>query len=461
MRRPFFLRKPTISLPLLLLIAAAAPTWARAEGGVTLGPEVLEGPDPVALSAGWVMRLGDDPAWADPALDDGDWESVADTSLTNAHFPIHAWDGMAWFRLHVTVDPALMNRPLALELRQGGASEVYVDGVLVRRFGTIGAVGTRDSELNPHGDPAALVFSGGPDHVIAVRYSCKSAPYVDRGLDRLRSVRELGYGFTARLGAADRAARGASWEAALASGVHFGIGTFVLGMAACHFVLYRVRRQDLANLFYAWFGGFFSLVVFATFVQLNGHFGVKGTAVTSIVAFAAFSLSSIAFLAMLEAMIGEYSAGWFWSLVATAVVLGAVPLVLPVTTGLSLFLRMLLSLVVLARMIVGVRSARRKGRRAWRWLTWSVTGWLLLQVPLLAPALFEPIPLLGGVVRGLGLVLMVALPSVYLIRTLAAKTDKAEARLADLKALYGEQSATKMGQSRAALARGEGEGPTD
>jgi hypothetical protein len=56
---------------------------------------------------------------------------------------------------------------------------------------------------------------------------------------------------------------------------------------------------------------------------------------------------------------------------------------------------------------------------------------------------------------------MVALPSVYLIRTLAAKTDKAEARLADLKALYGEQSATKMGQSRAALARGEGEGPTD
>ena len=123
------------------------------------------------LFRAWKYHPGDNPEWASPSFDDTAWES-ANTLLVEKEFPESGWEGIGWFRLHLSVlDERLWNVPLALHVvYQAGASEIYLDGKLIYKFGIIG---TREGEEKPYWerDPQVISFSGKTDHLIAVRYS--------------------------------------------------------------------------------------------------------------------------------------------------------------------------------------------------------------------------------------------------------------------------------------------------
>ncbi|RKU15590.1 hypothetical protein C6501_06760 [Candidatus Poribacteria bacterium] len=128
----------------------------------------------------WKYHPGDNPEWASPTFDDTEWESggTLDTLLLqNGRFESD-WEGIGWFRLHVSVpDRQLWDTPLALlVIYHAGASEIYLDGELIYAFGK---VGTRKEEEAPYWErnPQVISFSGQTDHVIAVRYSNFSSPF--------------------------------------------------------------------------------------------------------------------------------------------------------------------------------------------------------------------------------------------------------------------------------------------
>ena len=82
------------------------------------------------LSGSWKYHPGDRAEWADPGFSDGSWETL-DPLQTSLQPEVHAkigWPGIGWFRLHLTIDPALWDRPLALTYGQTGAGEIYLDG---------------------------------------------------------------------------------------------------------------------------------------------------------------------------------------------------------------------------------------------------------------------------------------------------------------------------------------------
>ncbi len=122
----------------------------------------------------WKFHRGDSAVWASPEFNDSEWETT-NTRLDPNTLPKSRWYGVAWFRLHLAVDSTLWNRPLALNVWQVGASEIYLDGRLVAQFGKVGS-SKRDEEgyatintdfLPP---PKSIVF-GKTNHVIAVRFS--------------------------------------------------------------------------------------------------------------------------------------------------------------------------------------------------------------------------------------------------------------------------------------------------
>ena len=119
----------------------------------------------------WKYRPGDNPEWANPTFDDTWWVSTG-TELSLNEIPWSGWEGIGWFRLHLSVpDERLWHTPLALQVMyHAGASEIYLDGELIYKFGK---VGTRKEEEDPYWerDPQVISFSGKTDHVIAVRYS--------------------------------------------------------------------------------------------------------------------------------------------------------------------------------------------------------------------------------------------------------------------------------------------------
>ncbi len=124
-----------------------------------------------ALLGTWKYHPGDNPEWASPSFDDTAWKSTS-TLLSRKELTENEWQGIGWFRLRVSVpDRRLWNMPLALHvLFQTGASEIYLDGELIYKFGT---VGTRVGEEEPYWkrDPQVISFSGKTDHLLAIRYS--------------------------------------------------------------------------------------------------------------------------------------------------------------------------------------------------------------------------------------------------------------------------------------------------
>jgi hypothetical protein len=112
------------------LVAAAAP------------PEPLNihglGKGTVALDGDWQFHLGDNPAWASPALDDSGWERIGVDKPWGyqTHF---GYTGYAWYRRHVNFLPvAGVDSDLALLLPPiDDAYEVYWNGTLIGHLGKL------------------------------------------------------------------------------------------------------------------------------------------------------------------------------------------------------------------------------------------------------------------------------------------------------------------------------------
>lgn len=87
------------------------------------------------LKDGWKIRLGDNMAWKDPALDDAAWESIS----VPGHWESQGhpgYDGYAWYRVKFTPSRDLAGKKLVLILgRIDDFDEAYLNGELVGKTG--------------------------------------------------------------------------------------------------------------------------------------------------------------------------------------------------------------------------------------------------------------------------------------------------------------------------------------
>jgi serine phosphatase RsbU (regulator of sigma subunit) len=159
-------------LLLATLFGGAAGAIAQEPTPATLDAGSFADPEGLQFTFAWRFRAGDDPDWAEPALDDSGWELV-DPLMPPGKLPAGGWHGVGWFRRHLIVESAGWGRRLAIRLTAAGAAEVYLDGRLVGSAGTFVPNATLEVPPARHG-PWPMVFSARPDHVIAVRYACNA-----------------------------------------------------------------------------------------------------------------------------------------------------------------------------------------------------------------------------------------------------------------------------------------------
>ncbi|GAB2560578.1 ATP-binding protein [Spirosoma areae] len=141
--------------------------WVSLSGVLAQGPFRIDRlpPSGILLDSGWTWHAGDHPDWAKPDLDDRDWSLLNPTKAIQ-DMPQVQRAGISWFRLHLTTGHTLP--PVLVEMTQAVASEVYLDGRLLYRFGTISANPQRVQAYNPS---AAFSLPLQPDsrQVLAVR----------------------------------------------------------------------------------------------------------------------------------------------------------------------------------------------------------------------------------------------------------------------------------------------------
>ncbi|QDA62391.1 ATP-binding protein [Hymenobacter jejuensis] len=173
-------------MPRLLSICLLC--WLTLNPGVAQ-PKAADDPPPVVrlvrlpaegvvLDQGWKWHAGDDPAWAHPGFDDRGWENI-DPTRDVPLLPQVRKAGIGWFRLRLRIDRSMHREPLVLVVEQLGASEVFLNGRLLYRFGRVSADPKRLQTYNPLGQPLAFRLSDEPEQVLAVRFAFNNRlPYL-------------------------------------------------------------------------------------------------------------------------------------------------------------------------------------------------------------------------------------------------------------------------------------------
>lgn len=214
------------------------------------------------LEENWLFHIGDDSTWANPDYNDSDWITV-DSRLKRQDYKELDYNGLAWLRLHLQLDSSLMHQPMAIMVRQQGASEIYVNGKLLTSYGTVSA--NRDSTLyyNPQYRPQVLPFDSAGKYVIAVRYVNHNARETGKkysGVD---------VGFKMKIDIADDAI----FEM---RGLLIMMGLFLLilaglfiALAFVHLTLWFYHKQERSNLYFSIFSLCFALSFFAPYLVYN------------------------------------------------------------------------------------------------------------------------------------------------------------------------------------------------
>ncbi len=158
------------ALAVLLALGIAGLT-AHAQHTVehlALNPRGVDGTSlgtPVNLGARWLAHRGDNPAWAEPGLDDSHWR-VVDLGVPLAQQGMKGVDAV-WYRLHVRIPPNARHLSLMLT-RAGGSLEIYANGKLIGGWGSQTPGGSRLIIESWRGAiPDAVLGSG--DLTLAIR----------------------------------------------------------------------------------------------------------------------------------------------------------------------------------------------------------------------------------------------------------------------------------------------------
>ncbi|CCH54745.1 histidine kinase [Fibrisoma limi BUZ 3] len=389
------------------------------------------------IRTGWRWHSGDNPAWAKPDFDDSRWDSSKPfQSITSV--PAFEKSPLGWFRLTFALDSAVAQQTLSLHLNQVGASEIYLDGTLFRRLGTVGASYDQQQAYTPKTWERYLLPSlSAGKHVLAVRLSQHRPPwYVPKRFYLTGPI------FLARLvptsGLIEEIASHL-YVSTIAN--YIVVGVFLL-LSVIHFLYYAYRRQRTNLIFaVAMLLGTYSLTLTDVLaVESNTELADWVSFCAGMVVMFFISLLLASYYAYLKQPFGW----WFWSLTTALVVSRICVDYLGPELGLNLLNSLLLILMILE----GIRVSRLavRSRRANAQLLLStilimlaillvgalISYWLSSSLPQYSPYISNVINLLFFMALPVGFAILLA-------RDHAQTNQKLEERLAEIEQLSAEK----------------------
>ncbi len=120
-------------LVFLLAMAAGVAAVAQERSAPVFDATTLR--QPTDLESTWLVKAGDDPAWAQTNFDDTGWMRVDPRQTLKVYFP-HDRPSIVWYRLHVKVAPNQTGLALA-EFNLTSAFEIFVNGARVMKAGDV------------------------------------------------------------------------------------------------------------------------------------------------------------------------------------------------------------------------------------------------------------------------------------------------------------------------------------
>jgi serine phosphatase RsbU (regulator of sigma subunit) len=285
------------------LLAPAVAADDRSDT-VVLTPQRLD--RILALSREWSYHPGDDPAWADPAFDDSSWPLVR-PALTEAEAIPGGWPGIGWFRRRVVLDPAVSSPSVGVWMEQIGASELYIDGRLAVRFGTVSADPATERAVIPR-VMDAVALEPGAVHLLAVRYSNARGNLAKRGAR----------GFTLWVGDVQTMVAWGVSQVRAYTGLMSGAAGMFGAFALFHLLLFLYRPTLRENLYFAIFT-FAMAAALATELWMNAQSDLRAFLTAFNVEMTMAAVMVIAALLLERRVFGRRMDAAFWVVAAVGI----------------------------------------------------------------------------------------------------------------------------------------------
>ena len=428
-----------VRLFVLLLVASPVNFQAQENEIFTVTADALQDGKTVDLTkAGWKYQAGDLEEWADPQFDDSAWDKLEATSVKIDSLPPSGWNGRAWFRLRLKVEESIADRTFALVGRQIGASEIYLDGRLLTRFGEISESGGDDLEYNPNRLPIPFKFDGAGEHTLAVRYSHSGMKDMSGVWGAWFRKNNINPGFSLSIAdASDVKTTIQTYANSASMRIGFLFVGILTGLALLHFLLFVFYRAERGNLFYSIYAAAFALNLVCGNLLAFGHQGLTSNIAASLSATFLISVVFVSLLAFLHVAFGRRLDWKFWSLVAlwaTSVVFSSVFLnnlgKLNIIPSAAIFLSFAFGIFLL------VKALKEKRPGAWILMVGVQLFAISMFVMLLTQLKVAELP--GYLVALNEFVLLLGVPiavSVFLARNFARTNRDLAAQLENVKSL--------------------------
>jgi len=213
------------------------------------------------IPTGWKIHAGNNPRWAMPGLDDKRWTDFDPAS--NAVILNNKGDNF-WLRLHLIIGDSLKTTDFAFMIEQNVASEIYLDGKLIKTYGTIAH---QVNPYNPHGFPLPVKLSAGK-HLIAVHFAaCKY-------LLKYQDLGNSAYAFNLVINTQGNAEINYA-ETADTENQSMGHNLLLIGMffilTITHLASYLYYRKQKAHLYYAFITFILLFATYTNFAVTNQH----------------------------------------------------------------------------------------------------------------------------------------------------------------------------------------------
>jgi signal transduction histidine kinase len=128
-------------------------------------------PEGILLDKGWKYHAGDNPEWSNPEFDDSQWKNLSPDIDVHHLLKQNKDAGIGWFRLNIKIDSSLQNSSATLIITQVVASEIYLNGKLIYRFGEVDSDYHKERTYILRSQPFNILFGRQKIQDLAIRYS--------------------------------------------------------------------------------------------------------------------------------------------------------------------------------------------------------------------------------------------------------------------------------------------------
>ncbi len=313
--------------------------------------------NPIRLDSVWRYHLGDDSTWASQDYDSSEW----DTMRTWFDSDETRWTGIGWFRKTIVIDSASRNKSIALSMYHYGASEIYLNGNLVHKFGVVGADTSTEKNYQPLSIPIALNLDTNLIYTLAIRYSNQKSIIDKRWMDKWF----YGNGFSVTLREINSSVKNYVMGSRIGAGINFGISGLYYSLSILYFFLFIFYARRVENLYYSLFTLFLG-IVFTLVYMMNAFFlGLVYVVVFQILNIISVLLIFLFYLAFLNSIFYEKTTKIFFLFLLFAILNALVLFVYGADDIVNISIPVFSVLATLEGLRIIILAIKNKKENAW------------------------------------------------------------------------------------------------